>query len=179
MTVQKPRDPGTHEDALSQIVAHFGNAKEAARIIGVGPGRIYSAMDADQLNHSTLNFDQMVKLGAAYKSATGNASPFVRAMRETVDAADGVWVGPDMTALERVSHVSREVNDVVQAITSAVCPSGEGGEKETRRECITAVREIDEAIAVLEGHRASYARKAGLSPNTRPSAVRQMMKEAS
>jgi hypothetical protein len=171
MTVQKPRDPGTHEDALALIVGHFGNADNVGRIIGVGRGRIYAAMDADQLNHSTLNFDQMVTLGAAYAQETGKPSPFVWAMRASVAERIGGAPGPDMTPVERVGAVSSETNDVVQSIIASVCPKSERGEEEAPRECLQIVRQIDQAIAELERHRRYYTVKAGVSADIRPAGV--------
>ena len=175
----KIRKPGTFESASVMLRDHF-RIEGCAAIIGMTEGRVRHACDSDRSSYTPYTLSQALDLDAAYFESTGKPGPLGMTYSHLYRERTGQGAAPaEMSALERVGHISGEMNDVVQTITAATSPDGAGGQAETPAECLQTVREIDEAIAELERHRASYARKAGLSPNVRPSAVRQIMREAS
>lgn len=171
----KIRKPGTFDGASVTLRDHF-TEDGCAAIIGMSVSRVRHACDRDRSSYTPYTLAQARDLDVAYFESTGKPGPLGVAFVEQYQALTGQGVSPaEMSALERVGHISGELNDVVQVITAATSPNSEGGETETPAECLQTVREIDEAIAELQRHRASYARKAGISPNVRPSAVVKMV----
>jgi|GEM_PF-3447145 len=171
----KIRKPGTFESASVALRDHF-RIEGCAAIIGMTEGRVRHACDSDRSSYTPYTLSQALDLDVAYFESTGRPGPLGAVYGQLYRDRTGQGASAcDMSALERVGHISGELNDVVQTITASTNPDSDGGETETPAECLQTVREIDEAIAELSRHRASYARKAGISPNVRPSAVVKMM----
>lgn len=171
----KIRKPGTFDGASVTLRDHF-TEEGCAAIIGMSVSRVRHACDRDRSSYTPFTLSQALDLDCAYFESTGKPGPLGAVYGLLYREHTGQGVAPcDMSAIERVGHISGELNDVVQTITAATSPNSDGGETETPAECLQTVREIDEAVAELLRHRASYARKAGISPDLRRAGVAKML----
>jgi len=73
-------------------------------------------------------------------------------MKRLAEECDGIFIRiPDVDGnvskiLQGMSEVSKEFADLVQSVSTAVCPGGDGGTDITKREAQQLARELDEMI---------------------------------
>ncbi len=170
MSSVKPRVPGSFPEACAAIRDELG-ADICAAIIGKSAGRVNAACDADAANYSPYSLTQALALDAEYVRLTGRPAPIWRAYGAKLTDVEVCTRQDPVADMASVSDVS---NRVIQSVRSAIDPDGHGGTDIEPREALDIVRALDAAEREIATQRAKYARLAGINPNVRPAALREV-----
>lgn len=162
MTAYKPRKPGSFEEAVTKMRDLLG-ADEMGVRVGVSTTAINHACDADQPTYTPLAVHRCLTLDVWYTRLTGRPGPILSAyQRQFAEQTRQMPVAG--APHENIANLSKEANDVVQAIARAMSEESEAGAAPSRNESVEIIREVDDAIRILEAIRTKHARNAGLLP---------------
>lgn len=138
----KPRPPLSIDAALARIAGQLERGWESiAEVTGRKNGLVRAW--GDPARRERLPVDDAIVLDLAYRAAGGEGAPIFEAYGARLDAAGVEWFGDQIVLGRYASYVIRECSEAEAALVQAAQPGS------TARDRTNALREIEEAIAVL------------------------------
>lgn len=168
MTAYKPRKPGSFDGAMTEIRNLFGAGPMGLRV-GVSDATINAACDRDVSNYTPQRIDRCLDLDVWFTQATGRRGPVLQAYETQYDLRTRempVAGAPH----ENMANASKEVADVLEAISRFVLAEQEEGDHPSRRASAEVVRQVDDVINLMQAIRTKHLRNAGLMPSDAPDA---------
>lgn len=138
----KPRAPLSVGAALARIAGYIpGDYAEMGRLLGRSESLVRAWGDPQRRERVAI--DDAIVLDLAYRTAGGDGAPIYEAYGAKLSADGTLWFAEEIALGRHAATLIRECGEAEAAVVLAAQPGA------TRRDRERAMREIEEAMAVL------------------------------